>query len=77
MDEQVPDVPPMYIQVDMLTSEVDKLTTQVDQLQKQVEDLKQDRDAWKQASYMALANQQKLLEAPRQQRFPWPWRRKS
>ena len=58
---------------DGLTVEVDRLTAQVDHLQELLEDARRERDAWKQAHYMALANQQRLLEAPRPRRTVLEW----
>jgi len=60
-----------------LTAEVDRLTADNARLQARVDELREDRDAWKQAHYMALANVQQLTEkaGERPRRIRWPWQR--
>ena len=58
---------------DGVSAKVDTLTAEVEHLRELLEDARRERDAWKQAHYMALANQQRLLEAPRPRRTVLEW----
>ena len=59
--------------VSAVTAEVDRLSAEIVRLQELLEDARNERDSWKQAHYMALANQQRLLEAPRPRRTVLEW----
>ncbi len=75
-----PDTPDMTANADTVrtgvspvTVEVDRLSAEIVRLQELLEDAKNERDSWRQAHYMALANQQRLLEAPRPRRTVLEW----
>ena len=75
-----PDTPDMSADADTMRTgasglavEVDRLSAEVVRLQELLEDARNERDSWKQAHYMALANQQRLLEAPRPRRTVLEW----
>ncbi len=72
------DAPPVSpVTVEILQAQVAGLTAQVGQLQERLTEIRTDRDAWKQAHYMALANVQQLTEkaGERPRRWRWPWQR--
>lgn len=75
-DASPPLAPP--VTVDSLQLQVAGLTAEVDRLQERLTEMREERDDWKRAHYMALANVQQLTERagerPRRS-WRWPWQR--
>lgn len=74
-----PDAVTPPVTVDSLQSQVTVLTVEVDRLRELLAEARRERDDWKQAHYMSLANVQQLTEraGERPRRWRWPWQRET